>query len=129
MKKEGEGRRLQDNGRGQQGNGNGKKNGNGSGNGNSNGNGNGNGGGNGPCNGNKKRKKSGPPPLTPSKVAVIIGLISDALIVNSILVDRNQEVQIVLTGSLRRKTKLDKMLDEIGDESFDDVLAAFMRRV
>ncbi|MZP42739.1 hypothetical protein GTO89_06755 [Heliobacterium gestii] len=62
-------------------------------------------------------------------MAVIIGLISDALIVNSILVDRNQEVQIVLTGSLRRKTKLDKMLDEIGDESFDDVLAAFMRRV
>ncbi|WP_049754056.1 hypothetical protein [Heliomicrobium modesticaldum] len=92
--------------------------------------GNGNGKGNDHCNGQQGNKKKKPALVTlnPLKAAVIVGLLSDALIVDSLLVDRSQQVQIVLTGSLRRKTPLDKMLDEIGDQSFDDVLQALLRR-
>ncbi|MZP31290.1 hypothetical protein GTO91_16405 [Heliobacterium undosum] len=118
MRKGGEGKEGQNNGKG---------------NGQSNRTGNGNGKGNGNCNGNgqqgNKKKKQAPLTINPLKAAVIVGLLSDALSVNSLLVDRAQEVQIVLTGSLRRKTPLDKMLDEIGDQSFDDVLQALLRRV
>ncbi len=66
--------------------------------------------------------------LQPQKLLVILGLLAGVLEVDSILVDRDQVVQILLEGSLRRKTKLDKMLDEIGEMPFDDVLRAIINR-
>lgn len=73
-------------------------------------------------------KKQGPK-LTPQKVLVILGLIAGSLEVNSILIDREQAVQIILIGSLKRKTRLDRMLDEIGGMPFDDVLRAVLGRL
>lgn len=67
--------------------------------------------------------------LTPAKILVIIGILADVLEVSSVLVEKNQAVQIVLSGSLRRKTTLDKMLDEMGKLSFDEVLEALGRRL
>jgi hypothetical protein len=67
--------------------------------------------------------------LSPQKVLVILGLIAGVLEVRSVLVDRDQAVQILLDGSLKRKTRLDKMLDEIGSMPFDEVLKAIMGRL
>ncbi len=81
-------------------------------------------------------EKSGPrsnrniiPRLTPQKALVILGLLAGVLEVKSILIDRDQIVDILLEGSLKRKTKLDNCLDEIGAMPFDDVLRAVMGRI
>lgn len=42
-------------------------------------------------------------PLTPSQTLVIAGILGGVLDVDSVLVDRAQEVQIVLIGSLKQK--------------------------
>jgi hypothetical protein len=41
--------------------------------------------------------------LTPSQILIIAAFLTGVLEVNSILVDKNQDVEIVLTGSLKRK--------------------------
>lgn len=74
------------------------------------------------------KSKTPAPTIGPTKVLVILALIAGALDVFSVLVDRNQTVQVVLSGSLRRKTRLDRMLDEIGGMPFDDVLRSVLGR-
>lgn len=69
------------------------------------------------------------PPLTAAKALVIAGLLGDALVVNSVLVNRDQVVEIVLTGSLRQKTQLEKILDQIGEMPFDEVVRAIVDRL
>ena len=80
-------------------------------------------------NGKKKKCQSIFTNLTPAEILVISGILTDVLSVQSFLVDRNQQIQIVLGGSLRRKTELEKTLDEIGDKPFDEVLKALLRRM
>lgn len=67
--------------------------------------------------------------LTPAEISVIFGLLTGALSVDSILIDRDQAIEIVLTGSLKRKTELDNILDIIGSMPFDDVLKAMLGRL
>jgi len=67
-------------------------------------------------------------PLTPSQTLVLIGLIGGVLNVQSVLVDREQTVNIVLQGSLKRKTELDKILDKMGSMSFEEVMKALFER-
>lgn len=106
------------------GNGNGSNGGNGAG-------GNGNG-----ANGKSKDKGFFPPnglplglgKLTPQQLAVITALLSNALIVDSVLVDKDQAIQIVLSGSLRRKTKADKLLDEMSDITIGELLDSISNR-
>lgn len=69
------------------------------------------------------------PHFSPQKVLVILGLLGGVLEVKSILIDRDQLVDILLEGSLKRKTKLDNCLDTIGTMPFDDVLRAIMGRI
>lgn len=64
--------------------------------------------------------------LTPSQLLVVAGLLGGVFQVISVLVDKDQTVQIVLSGSLKRKTEMDKMLDSIGSMSFDDVMKAII---
>lgn len=66
--------------------------------------------------------------ITPDRILVIAGLLTGTLEVQEVSVDRDQVVQISLAGSLKRKTKLDKMLDEIGQMPFDEVLKAVLKR-
>lgn len=95
----------------------------------SNGNGNGNRSSNGNGNGkNGKKTTSKQPKLSPQQVAVVIGLLTDALDVLSVLVDRDQNIQIVLQGSLRKKTKVDQLVDDLGDVSVSDLIEAFIRK-
>lgn len=67
--------------------------------------------------------------LNPSQLLVIAGLIGGVLQVDSVLVDRNQAIQIVLSGSLKRKTQLDIIMEQIGKMPFDQVMAAIMNNV
>lgn len=70
--------------------------------------------------------------LTPSTALVTAGLLTGALIVDSVLVDRNQTIQIVLEGSLKiekkEKTKMDMILEEVGSMPFDQVMKALLDR-
>jgi len=68
------------------------------------------------------------PLLTPQKILVILGLLAGVLEVSSIAVDKDQVIEILLEGSLRRRTKLDQLLDEIGEMPFDEVLNSIIRR-
>jgi hypothetical protein len=61
-----------------------------------------------------------------SGILVIAGLLGGVLQVDSILVDREQTVQIVLSGSLKRKSEIDKMLDGMGSMSFDEAMRAII---
>ncbi|USB33075.1 hypothetical protein [Paenibacillus sp. YPG26] len=93
----------------------------------SNGNG-GNGTKNGNGNGSNGKKKSTPPAkLSPGQIAVVVGLLTNVLKVNSILLDKDQNIEIVLTGSIRRKTKADRIAEELGDMSVADLMEAFAR--
>ena len=67
--------------------------------------------------------------LTPAEIMVISGIVVDVLSVQSLTVDRDQQIQIVLSGSLKRKTDLEKTLDEIGQKPFDEVLKALLGRI
>ena len=83
---------------------------------------------NGGCKNNKDKQNNCLPNLAPSQVLVVLGLLSGALSVDSILVDKDQIVQIVLSGSLKRKTQLEKVMDQVGEMPFDDVMKAVLGR-
>lgn len=67
--------------------------------------------------------------LTPSKILVIAGLLGDVFTVDSVLVDRDQNVEIVLIGSLKQKTQLEKVMDQVGKLPFDEVLKSIIGRL
>lgn len=67
--------------------------------------------------------------ITPAQALVIVGIIGGVLEVDSVLVDKDQVVQIVLAGSLKQKTELEKMFDNIGSMPFDEVLKAMLGRL
>ncbi|MCM3716242.1 hypothetical protein [Halalkalibacter oceani] len=64
--------------------------------------------------------------LTPNEIAVIIALLTDALHVQSILVDRDQTVQVLLEGSLRKRSELDKLIDQVRDVPVGDFLSSLL---
>ncbi|MFZ7101812.1 MAG: hypothetical protein ACOWWO_04015 [Peptococcaceae bacterium] len=66
--------------------------------------------------------------LTPSQTLVILGLLGGVLSIESILVDKDQTVNIVLEGTLKRKSKMDKILDQMGHLSFEEVMKALFER-
>lgn len=67
--------------------------------------------------------------IHPSQALIIGALLAGVLEVDSILVDRDQTVQIVLSGSLKKKTDLEKLLDQIGSRPFDEVVKAMLGRL
>ncbi|MDD4237394.1 MAG: hypothetical protein PHT62_02375 [Desulfotomaculaceae bacterium] len=67
--------------------------------------------------------------LSPQKILVVLGLLGGVLEVTSVLVDKDQTVQFVLSGTLKRPTRLDKMMNEIGKMPFDDVLKTVLDRL
>jgi hypothetical protein len=71
-------------------------------------------------------KKEAKTRLTPAQCLVLAGLIGGVLEVNSVLVNKDQQVQIILIGSLKRKTAMDNLLDSIGAKSFDEVMRAIV---
>ncbi len=67
--------------------------------------------------------------INPSQVLIISAMLAGVLEVTSVLVDRNQTIEIVLTGSLRKKTELEKLLDQIGSKTLDEVVKAMLGRL
>jgi hypothetical protein len=67
--------------------------------------------------------------INPSQVLIISAMLAGVLEVTSVLVDRNQTIEIVLTGSLKRKTELEKLLDQIGSKTLDEVVKAMLGRL
>lgn len=80
-------------------------------------------------NGNDSSSAKPSPLQNTDRLLVIAGLLTGVLNVDSILVAKDQHIEIVLTGSLKRRTELDKMLDKVGPMPFDDVMKAIMDRV
>lgn len=82
-------------------------------------------------NSNKKSKGLS---LTPAQALVLAGILGGSLTVFSVLVDADQNINIVLNGSLKRKgnsndDQLDKMMAKLGRVPFDDIVAAMVRRL
>ncbi|MDO7908047.1 hypothetical protein Q5741_16665 [Paenibacillus sp. JX-17] len=73
---------------------------------------------------NSKKAQS----LSPQQIAVIVGLLANVLDVDSILLDRNQQIQIVLTGSIRKKNKADRIAEELDNISVAELINAFLRK-
>lgn len=65
--------------------------------------------------------------LTPEQIAVIAALLTNTLSVDSVLLDKDQNVQIVLGGTLRQKTKMDQLLGEMKSLSIGDLLDSIKR--
>jgi hypothetical protein len=74
-------------------------------------------------------QKAGADGINPSQVLIISAMLAGVLEVTSVLVDRNQTIEIVLTGSLRKKTDLEKLLDQIGSKTLDEVVKAMLGRL
>lgn len=64
--------------------------------------------------------------LNPSEILVIAGIMGGVLEVSSILLTRDQGVEIVLSGSLKRQTDLEKTMKEIGELPFEEVIKAIL---
>lgn len=75
--------------------------------------------------GNKETKNS--ITLSPSQLLVISGFLGGVLEVESVLVDKDQEVQIVLSGTLKRKTQLEKVMEQVGKMPFEQVVKAIIK--
>lgn len=64
--------------------------------------------------------------LTPSQLLIIAGFLTGTLEVNSVLISKDQIIEIVLTGTLKKKTQLDKVMEQIGKMPFDRVVKAII---
>ncbi len=64
--------------------------------------------------------------IEPADILVISALVTGALNVDSILVSKDQIVQIVLSGSLKRPTELDKVMEEVGKAPFEQVIKSLL---
>lgn len=73
--------------------------------------------------GNKKKTK-----LSPQQLAVVVGLLTNSLDVTSLLIDKNQRIEIVLEGSIRKKTKADRVAEELNDISVSELIDAYLRK-
>lgn len=60
--------------------------------------------------------------LSPEQIAVIAALITKSLSINSITLDKDQKIEVVLSGSLKQKTKMDKLLEEASSLTISDLL-------
>ncbi|MEW6447784.1 MAG: hypothetical protein AB1426_06820 [Bacillota bacterium] len=64
--------------------------------------------------------------LTPSQVLLLAAILGGVVDVEAVQVFSDQRVRIWLTGTLRRRTMIDKFLDSIGGMRFDEVIRAFL---
>jgi len=64
--------------------------------------------------------------LTPAQILVIIGLLTGALQVDAILIDRDQTVIVYLEGDL--KVNMAKAMDQAKSMSFEELLKSILSR-
>ncbi|MGE5598974.1 MAG: hypothetical protein ACM3XS_06310 [Bacteroidota bacterium] len=64
--------------------------------------------------------------LTPAQLLVIAGFLAGVLEVESVSVDKDQQVEISLSGSLKRRTELEIVMEQVGKMPFEQVVRAIM---
>jgi len=62
--------------------------------------------------------------ITPSQAVIIAAILLGVLDVGGIFIFKNQLVQIILEGSLKEQTDVDKKMNEISSIPFGDVIKA-----
>lgn len=67
------------------------------------------------------------PTLNPPEILALTGILCGTLKVSSLTLSREQVVLVSLEGSLRRPTQLEKVMGQIGQCSFEEVLRAMMK--
>lgn len=60
--------------------------------------------------------------ITPEQLAVITALLTKSLSVNSITLDKDKNIEVVLSGSLKQKTKMDQLLEDASSLTIGDLL-------
>lgn len=65
--------------------------------------------------------------LSPEQIAIVTAILINALEVQSILLDRNQTLQILLIGNLGKKTGDDEFIQEVGGMTFVDIVNSMVR--
>ena len=73
------------------------------------------------------KKETTKPRLSPNQVAVITALLTNALHVQSILVSKDQTIEVLLQGSLRQKSELDKFVDQVRDVPVGEFLSSLLK--
>ncbi|ANE46597.1 hypothetical protein SY83_10290 [Paenibacillus swuensis] len=76
----------------------------------------------------KKCNKPSPYKLTPAQIAVVAGILTNALEVDSILIGKDKRIEILLQGSLQGRSRMDELMDEFGEASVGDLLETIMRK-
>lgn len=66
--------------------------------------------------------------LTTEQIAVITAILTNTVSVNAVFIYKDQKVQIVLEGTVRKKTKMDKLLDQMSGLSVGDLLNSISNR-
>lgn len=67
--------------------------------------------------------------LTPRKALVLAGLILDVLNIDSLVLNANKTFEVILAGTLERKTPLDKCVENIGKKPFDEVVKSIIKNL
>jgi hypothetical protein len=75
---------------------------------------------------NPDNLKSLCPKISPSQLLIIAGLLSGVLDIDSVVFNRDQTVNIVVAGSLKRQTQLDKIMEQIVKLPFEEVVRAIL---
>lgn len=65
--------------------------------------------------------------LSPEQIAIVTAILINALEVQSILLDRDQTLQILLIGDLGKKTESDEFIQEVGGMTFVDLVNSMVR--
>lgn len=82
-------------------------------------------------NNSSKKKSNCNTNLTTSQILVILALLGGVLEVESITIDKQQVVDIILSGSLKRpkaKTQFEQIMDQVGSLPFDQVMKNILGR-
>jgi hypothetical protein len=77
---------------------------------------------------NGRSSQPAAPRLSAKEISVIVALLTRALEVKSLLIDSDQTIQIVLEGSLKKKTEMDRLIDEMSDLTIGDFFDSIMKR-
>ncbi|SDB82644.1 hypothetical protein [Shouchella lonarensis] len=73
--------------------------------------------------GSKKQSK-----ITPTEIAIVTALLTNALSVQSILIDREQTVQVLLEGSLKNQQELARLMEQMKDIPVGDLFSSMLYR-
>ncbi|ARK31482.1 hypothetical protein [Halalkalibacter krulwichiae] len=67
--------------------------------------------------------------ITPNQIAVITALLTNALRVQSILIDKDKTIQVLLEGSLQvqKQSELDKLVDQVRDVPVGDFISSLLK--